>query len=253
MAIAMSRPGRAPAAFGRKRDVNLSGAERFASLLGASGLAILGWRRRDALGAGLILLGGFLALRAATGHSVVYESLGLAPDETERRIAAEHGWSRAVRVQRSITINRPRDELYRFWRDFRNLPAFMQHLEGVTLLSDGRSHWVAKAPSGRLVEWDSEIVDEREGERIAWRAAPGADIRNAGAVAFRDAPGRRGTEVRVRLDYEPPMGEAGRLFAKLFGEAPEQQAAGDLRRFKQLMEAGEIATIEGQPSGRPAA
>jgi len=236
----------------RRWDVNMSGIERVVSLLGAGALAYLGWRRRgDTVGAGMLLLGGLLALRGATGHSVVYRSLGLAPDATGRQIAAARGWTRAARIERSVTINRPRADLYRFWRDFRNLPVFMRHLEAVAVLSDRRSHWVAKAPGGRLVEWDAEIEDERENERIAWRSVEGADIRNAGTVTFRDAPDRRGTEMRVYLSYEPPMGPLGRGVAKLFGEEPAQQLRDDLRCFKNLMEAGEIATVEGQPSGRP--
>ncbi|WP_425450055.1 SRPBCC family protein [Virgifigura deserti] len=231
-------------------DVNMGGAERLASLLGAGALVYLGWRRRGALGTGLMALGGWLAVRGATGHSFAYQALGLAPDAEERQIADQRGWSSAVNIERSITIKRPRDELYRFYRNFENLPRFMTHIERIDPLSDRRSHWVVRAPAGRKVEWDAEIEDERENERIAWRSIEGGDIRNTGVVEFRDAPGDRGTEIRVRLSYEPPMGPLGRGVAMLFREEPGQQAHDDLRHLKQLMEAGEIPTTEGQPSGR---
>jgi uncharacterized membrane protein len=157
--------------------------------------------------------------------------------------------ARAVEVERSITISRPRVELFRFWRDFENLPHFMEHLESVTKFDDTRSHWVAKAPLGKRVEWDAEITDEIENELIAWQSTRRADIENAGSVSFTDAPGGRGTEVMVHVRYEAPGGLVGATFAKIFGEAPEQQVREDLRHFKQIMEAGETPTIEGQPSG----
>jgi uncharacterized membrane protein len=221
----------------------LGGAERLASLGGASLLTWLGVRRRGALGAGMVLIGGALAARAATGRTTAANMRRLVQ-------AAERGWFRTVRVEQTITINRPRAELYRWWRNFENLPRVMRHLEQVTVLSDRRSRWVAKAPAGRTVEWEAEIEEEKENERIAWRAVEGSDIRNSGSVVFRDAPGKRGTELEITLEYEPPMGELGRLLAKMFGEEPEQQMREDLRRAKQLLEAGEIPTTQGQPSGR---
>ena len=157
--------------------------------------------------------------------------------------------ARTVESERSVTINRPRAELFRFWRDFENLPRFMKHLESVTKIDDTRSHWVAKAPLGRSVEWDAEITDEMESELIAWQSTQRADIENAGSVRFVDAPGGRGTEVKVNLRYEAPGGLVGATFAKIFGEAPEQQVREDLRHFKQIMEVGEAPTVAGQPAG----
>src|SRR5262249_45397588 len=142
--------------------------------------------------------------------------------------------------------------LYGFWRNFSNLPRFMKHLESVTETNDGRSHWVAKAPAGMTVEWDAEIINEEENELIAWRSLEGATVPNAGSVRFERAPGNRGSVVRVSLSYEPPGGVLGSKIAKLFGGEPEQQVEEDLRRFKQLMEAGEIASTDVQPSGRAA-
>jgi uncharacterized membrane protein len=126
----------------------------------------------------------------------------------------------------------------------------MDHLESVRILDGKRSHWVAKAPLGTSVEWDAEIINEEANELIGWRSLEGADVPNAGSVRFRPAPGGRGTEVRVNLEYNPPTGKLGAAFAKLLGEEPERQVEEDLRRFKQWMEAGEIPTTAGQPKGK---
>lgn len=154
-----------------------------------------------------------------------------------------------TRVEHSVTINRLPAELYQFWRDFRHLPRFMHHLQDVQIHAERRSHWVAKAPAGMSVEWDAEITDDRPNELIAWRSLPGADVDNAGSVRFEEATGERGTVVRVRLAYNPPGGQLGTAVATLFGEEPGQQVREDLHRFKQLMEAGEIAATQGQPVG----
>jgi uncharacterized membrane protein len=145
-----------------------------------------------------------------------------------------------VRTKRSITVHRPVEEVYAFWRDFENLPRFMRHLESVTVLGDRRSHWKALAPAGRTVEWDAETTEDRENELIAWRSLPGASVYNAGEVRFMPAPGGRGTEVRVTLEYDPPFGKLGSKVAMLWREEPGQQVQDDLRHFKQVMETGEI-------------
>jgi uncharacterized membrane protein len=129
------------------------------------------------------------------------------------------------------------------------LPQFMNHLESVTVIDNKRSHWVAKAPLGTTVEWDAEITSERENERLGWKSVEGSEIVNSGVVEFLPTQ-ERGTMVKVVLTYEPPAGKIGSLVAKLFGEEPNQQVAEDLRRFRSLMEAGSIMTVEGQPSGR---
>jgi Predicted integral membrane protein len=144
-----------------------------------------------------------------------------------------------VRVK-SITINRKPEEVYHFWRNFENLPRFMSHLESVHVIDERRSHWVAKAPAGMKVEWDAEITEDRPNELIAWRSLEGTDVENSGSVRFASAPGGRGTEVKVSILYNPPGGAIGAGIAKLFGEEPEQQIKGDLRRFKQVMETGEV-------------
>lgn len=146
-----------------------------------------------------------------------------------------------VEVTKTITVNRPPKEVYRFWRDFENLPRFMGHLEEVRSTGGARSHWRAKGPAGMSVEWDAEITEDVPDERIAWRSLEGADVDNAGTVQFKRGPGGRGTEVKVELRYAPPGGRAGALVAGLLGEAPGQQIREELRAFKQLMETSEIA------------
>ncbi len=145
-----------------------------------------------------------------------------------------------VSVTKLITVNRPVEDVYAFWRNFENLPRFMAHLESVEQLGGNRSRWCAKAIAGKTVEWEAEIVDERPNESISWRSLPGADVPNRGSVRFTPAPGGRGTEIRVDLEYDPPAGKLGAAVAKLFGREPGQQTMGDLRRFKQVMETGEV-------------
>lgn len=161
-----------------------------------------------------------------------------------KEAAEDRGWHEAALVGRTVTINRPREELYAFWRDFRNLAAFMENVESVTP-GDGRmSHWVVKAPAGRTVEWDSVITEDVEGRVIAWESTEGADIKNTGRVEFRDGPPGRGVEVTATIVYDPPAGDLGKLIAKLFQKEPKIQARRELRRFKQLMETGEVSTSE---------
>lgn len=147
-------------------------------------------------------------------------------------------------VQRSITIGRPRDEVFAFWRELTNLPRFMRHVEEVRPMGGSRTHWRVTAPVGGTVEWDAETTDVRPGEEIAWRSLPGSAVHHAGRVVFRDAPGDRGTEVHVELEYAPPGGALGVALAKLFGEEPRQQIAEDLRRLKQVIETGEVIVSE---------
>jgi uncharacterized membrane protein len=233
--------------------VNVNQTERWVSGLAGGALAIYGLTRRSWGGAVLALVGGTLIARGSTGHCYMYDALGVNTAGTETgnplvSVPAGHG----IKVEKSVTVNRPPEEVYRFWRDFQNLPRFMNHLESVSDLGGGRSHWVAKAPAGKTVEWDAEVYNEKENELIAWRSLEGADVDNAGSVRFEPAPEGRGTVVRVTLKYDPPAGKLGSLIAKLWGEEPSQQIEEDLRRFKQVMEAGEIPTTEGQPSGRSA-
>jgi uncharacterized membrane protein len=144
-------------------------------------------------------------------------------------------------VGRAVTINRPASELFSYWRDFSNLATFMENVVAVDVLDAKRSHWVVKAPAGKTVEWNAVITDEREDGFIAWTSEPGADVDNSGRIDFRDA-GARGTVVTATILYDPPAGVIGKVIAKMFQREPAIQARRDLRRFKQLMETGEIAT-----------
>jgi uncharacterized membrane protein len=155
-----------------------------------------------------------------------------------------------LNVKKSVTINRSREELYQFWRKFEQLPCFMSHLESVTEIGPNLSRWEAKGPAGVRVAWEAQLIDDKPNERIAWRSLDGADVDNAGVVQFKPAPGGRGTIVEVEMTYNPPAGKLGAVVAKILGEAPEKQVDVELRRFKQLMETGEIARTEGQSAGR---
>lgn len=162
------------------------------------------------------------------------------PDPTAYGIG--HAAKDDVVVGRTVTVNRPRLELYAFWRDFRNLPTFMENISSIAVIDAQHSHWIVAAPGGKTVEWDAEIEEERLGELIAWTSSHSADLRNAGRVEFRDHPAGRGTEVTATIIYHPPGGALGTLVAKLFQKEPKIQTRQDLRRFKQLMETGEVAT-----------
>jgi uncharacterized membrane protein len=143
-------------------------------------------------------------------------------------------------VGRSVTINRTRHELYEFWRDFRNLPIFMENIESVTTLSPLRSHWKVKGPADSTIEWDSILTEDIPGELIAWTSAEDSSVPNSGRIEFRDSTNGRGTVVTATITYDPPGTRVGELIAKLFGREPKIQARRDLRRFKQLMETGEV-------------
>lgn len=160
-----------------------------------------------------------------------------APGRTARRSFGDYEV-----VGKTITIDRPRSEIYAFWRDFQNLPKFMENIEKVQPTGkDGRAVWTIQAPAGRSVDVETEIVQEQEDELIAWRSVEGSDIDTEGRVKFRDAPGNRGTWVEAIIAYRPPAGRAGQMIAKLTGKEPEIQARRDLKRLKMFLEAGEIA------------
>jgi uncharacterized membrane protein len=227
--------------------INVAGIERLACAVAGGALALYGLRRRSISGLILSAAGAALLHRGSTGHCNVYEALGInSANGRDKEVPV----ARDVHVEKSITINASPDELYAFWRQFENLPRFMNHLESVSSLGFNRWHWVAKGPAGTRVEWDAEIYNEKPNEMIAWRSLEGSDITNAGSVHFEPAPGERGTQVKVILNYNAPAGKLSALVAKLFGQEPGQMIEEDLRRLKQVLETGEIATVEGQPSGR---
>lgn len=186
---------------------------------------------------------------AALGVVTAMTIADLASAIRAHRAGDVSGGHRAVRARAAITVNRPQEQVYAMWRDLERLPAFMAHVDEVTSLGDGRSHWRVRGPGRQHVEWDAEIVADHPGALIAWASEPGASVSNRGSVRFRAAPGDRGTEVMVDLMYEPPAGAIGSLIARVLGEEPVQQMKDDLRRFKQMVETGEIARSEGSPEG----
>jgi uncharacterized membrane protein len=157
-----------------------------------------------------------------------------------------------MQLTASTTIRRSPQEVYGYWRQVQNFPEFMAHVDDITVLSDIKSHWKVSGPFDTAMEWDAEIIQDDPGEALAWRSVEGADIDNAGSVTFAKAPGDQGTEVRVSLSYDSPGGKAGELIARLAGEDPRQQLDDDLRRFKQVMETGEIVRSDGAPWGKRA-
>ncbi len=167
----------------------------------------------------------------------------------EQLTAQEREGGAAERSEASLMVNRQPEECYRFWRDFENLPRFMSYLQSVRTTGDRQSHWVAATPAGRF-EWDAELMDDIPNQRISWRSLPGANVHNSGSVGFEAAPGLRGTIVRVQLDYSHPAQSVISPLARLMGKHPEQMIEKDLRRFKQVMEVGEVITTEGQSAGR---
>jgi uncharacterized membrane protein len=152
-------------------------------------------------------------------------------------------------VHASVTVNAPAVEAYAYWRDLANLPSFMDHVVSVEKTGATTSRWTAKAPGGKTVTWDAELTEDSRGRAVAWRSLPGATVPNSGRVTFTQAPGDRGTEVHVELEYEIPGGRAGSMVARMFGEEPAQQVRDDLRRFKQVMETGEVVRSDGTPEG----
>jgi uncharacterized membrane protein len=228
--------------------VNVSEAERTASLLGGGLLAGFGLSRMSLGCLALAALGGAFMYRGLTGHCHVYGALGLntaEPHGPATAIPAGHG----IKIEKAVTINRSPEELYRFWRNLENLPRFMHYIRAIKAQGN-RSHWVVQAPMGSKVEWDAEIINERPNELIAWKSVPGSEVDNTGSVHFHPAPSGAGTEVKVTLKYDPPAGQIGATFAKLLGDDPEKQIQEALRELKQMMEAGEVPTATGKPPSR---
>ena len=201
--------------------------QRWGPLAGAGVLAVLAASKKSKTGVALALSGGLLAHYLTSGAT------------TPKRFHAEA----------SFALNTSPEQAYRVWRNFENFPLFMRHLQSVKTRGDRRSQWTAIGPLGREVTWEAEIIDEKINEWIVWRSLPGSDLSNTGSVEFRTAPGGRGTIVTAVMDYEPPAGALGRAFAIMLGKNPQFALREDLRRFKALVEAGEIPTIEGQPHG----
>lgn len=218
------------------------------SVVFGSALTAYGLKARSAAGLALSAIGGVLVWRGATGHCPLYRSLGVSTAE-QRGDQVSVPYGKGIRVEKSVTINAEPGKIYTFWRNFENLPRFMHNLESVEVHDDKRSRWVAKGPAGKSVEWEAEIINEIPNELIGWRSIEASQVDNAGSVHFTPAAGARGTEVKVVLRYDPPAGVVGATLSKILGEDPATNVKEDLRRLKMLMETGEIATTEGQPTG----
>jgi uncharacterized membrane protein len=235
-------------------DTNVGAPERLASAVAGGALLAYGLKQGGVGGTILSVLGGGMLLRGATGHSHVYDALGVSTSDPSSGLSGSPFkrsslLSGKVHVTKALTINKSAAELYEFWRNFENLPIFMRHLESVTKTDETFSHWKAKAPLGQTVEWDAEVTSDIPNQRIGWKSREGAFIPNSGVVEFLPTA-NRGTEIKVTMIYEAPGGKLGEWIAWALGEEPSIQIAEDLRRFKSLMETGLIMKVEGQPSGR---
>ena len=231
-------------------EQNVAQLERWASAIGGAALTVYGIRQRSMAGAMVAASGSALIVRGATGRCPIYAAAGVNTTHDRFDTRRALGGARGVDVEVATTINRPAAELYSFWRNLENLPRFMTHVVSVHIIDGRRSHWVVRAPGGRTVQWDAEIINEVSNELIGWRTLHGADVVSAGSVRFTTAGVGRGTHVHVHLQYNPPAGRVGSAIAWMLGHEPSQTIQEDLRRFKQLLEAGEAPTTKGQPRGR---
>lgn len=225
---------------GRKnRKVNVGHTERNASLMGGAALALTGIKamagRRYLPGLAMMVAGGMFLYRGKTGYCGLYEALGV-----DTSGPAPGG----VLIETFVTINRTPQQVYEFWRNLENLPSFMRHLESVEVTGENTSHWKARGPAGMAVEWDAEMVADYPGQLILWRSIGEAALPNEGTVEFREAPGDRGTEVKVSIRYYPPGGAPGKAAAKMAHAVTGAQIEEDLKRLKQILETGETATAE---------
>lgn len=223
--------------------INIGTTERIASVVSGGILATLGFKNvGERNGMVMALAGGYLLVRGLTGFCAISKVLN-------RNTAMKK--APAIEVTGTFTINKPREEVYAYWRNLENLPGFMQHLEDVEVLDERKSHWKARIPGGLgTVSWEAEITADEPGSYIAWSSLPNSAVDNAGEVRFLDAPGNRGTEVYAEITYRLPAGDVGSLVGKLFNPVVEQLVREDIRRFKNIMETGETPTAEGQPAAR---
>ena len=232
----------------RATGPTLGELERWGSVTAAAALMVYGASRRSPAGLGLAIAAVPLAYRGLAGHwpQPIASRLHHEHEDTRAALAGDRG----VAVHESIRLERPIHEVYSFWRRFENLPRFMDHLARVTETGDGKSHWVAKGPGGVLVEWDAEIINEVENQVIGWRSLPGGDVTVAGSVNFDSVRGGQSTQLTVRLQYAPPAGRVGAFVSMLAGREPSQTIREDLRRLKQILEAGEVPRAFAPPHTR---
>lgn len=215
---------------------NISDLERWVSMTAGVGLAVYGVSRRSNGGWLLAALGAELFRRGFSARCLAYRALGINTAGTGEDTRAALGGAAGVIVEESVTINRPVEELYRFWRNLENLPRFMRHLESVERITDTLSRWRAKGPAGTEVEWTAEIVNDVANKVIGWRSIEGSDVVSAGSVNFDEAGPGRATRIRVRLQYSPPGGKFGDAIARLMGRDAATEIREDLQRFKEMVE-----------------
>jgi uncharacterized membrane protein len=213
--------------------VNVGELERYGSIIGGAALVATGLARRSFPGLLLAAAGGAFIMRGMAGHCRLYDSVGVSTAVSPRAGVPDRT---GHKIEKTILIARPPEELFRFWRNLENLPSFMESLESVRLLDSRRSHWVVKAPAGQRLEWDAEIVNEHPGEMISWQTLPGADVQSAGTVRFTPAEDGRSTLLRVVLEFHPPGGAVGARVARFLGQDPAGRLERDLGRLKQIVE-----------------
>ncbi|MFO7321259.1 MAG: SRPBCC family protein [Chloroflexota bacterium] len=231
-------------------SINVGQKERILSLAGGAALTALALARRGSATIPAVIGGVALLAQGLTGNSPIYRALGIntAVRTQPRRVSVPH--KQGIHVARAVTINRPADVLYNFWREPSNLPQIIDYIESVQMTGENRAHWTIRLPGGMKAEFDVEVYTDVPNEVISWRSLPDSQIQNAGSVRFRPAPAGRGTQVELTIEFVPPGGPLGQAVMKLFGDMPEQYIGQYLREFKQIMETGEKATTEGQTSGR---
>ena len=228
------------------QKVNVSESERMLSLGGGSLLALFGLHEGSASGLALALAGGALIYRGLSGHCHLYDALDVSTAKP-RGAATSVPSHRGQKSVHTVIIRRAPSVLYRFWRDFENLPKVMRHLESVKSVGENRWRWTAKTALGMSISWDAEIINDRENELIAWRSLDGSDVDSAGSVHFLPTSGGRATQLQVSLKYDLPAGAVGAAIGGGLGIAPEQEIEEDLQQLKQLMESGQRATRRRSP------
>jgi uncharacterized membrane protein len=220
--------------------VNIHPIERFASVIGGSLLAGAGIRRGSRRGGMMMLAASEMLRRGLTGRSFLYQVLGMRTKSTGQGAKTTSvPYELGERARAAIRIERPRPEVFAFWRELTNLPRFMKHVKSVKMIDSKRSHWTAQAPAGRCLEWDAEVIREIPNELISWRSIDGSAVDSAGSVKFKDTPSG-GTAVSVEFQYNPPAGAAGTFVAKLFGRDPQAEMQTDLMRLKYHLEHAEV-------------
>lgn len=222
---------------------NLGNVERWISTIAGVALAAYGLKKRSKAGWISAAAGSGLVVAGIRGHSFLYDAFGINRAEHVENpvVSVPHG--EGIKIEQTITVNRPPARLFRFWRNFENLPLVMKHLQSVTVIDDERSHWIAKAPAGQVVEWDAVIHTEIPDQLISWRSVDGSEVDHAGSVEFKQN-GVGATDLKVVLNYRPPAGKVGAVLAKLFGEEPSQQIDEDLKQFKILIESTDISSLD---------